>query len=111
MSTTDKIEEKKKENSNNIKTNDWTKFTKNFFITFLTSICLAVVVFGSTGLYISKVAKSNILPTDVKFAPYTNTAFDVTPTGADNKILMNVIMNTLLLKTSYCLMTLVTQRL
>lgn len=91
MPTTDNIEEKKKENSNNIKTNDWTKFTKNFFITFLTSICLAVVVFGSTGLYISKVAKSNILPTDVKFAPYTNTAFDVKPDSSNNKILMNVI--------------------
>ena len=93
MTTTDNIEEKKKAKSNNIKTDDWKKFITNFFLMFLVVRILIIGVVGSSGLYISKVAKSNILPTDVKFAPYTNEVFEtkINPDVPVNKILMNVI--------------------
>jgi hypothetical protein len=83
-----------KRNENNVKTNDFNLFAKQFAKQFLLTICLGVVVFGATGLYTAKVAQSNILPSNVDFAPYTKFEYDVK--NLDNisnpiSILMNII--------------------
>jgi hypothetical protein len=83
-----------KRNENNVKTNDFKIFAKQFAKQFLVTICLGIVVFGATGLYTAKVAQSNILPSNVDFAPYTKFDYDIK--NLDNisnpiTILMNII--------------------
>jgi hypothetical protein len=85
---TDNIESKKKEQANEVKTTDWKQFAIKFSKSFLVTICLGVVVFGACGLYTAKVAESNILPSDVDFAPYTNINYTVDPPAS---IFMNII--------------------
>jgi len=89
---TDNVESKKKEQANEVKTTDWKKFAMKFSTSFVLTICLGVVVFGACGLYTTKVAQSNILPSEVKFAPYTDTDYKL-DSSADNpaKIFMNII--------------------
>jgi len=83
-----------KRNENNVKTNDFKLFAKQFAKQFLLTVCLGIVVFGATGLYTAKVAQSNILPSNVDFAPYTKFDYDIK--NLDNMtnpitILMNII--------------------
>ena len=85
---TDNVESKKKEQSNEVKPTDWKQFAVKFSKSFLVTICLGVVVFGACGLYTTKVAQSNILPSDVNFAPYTTTDYTVDPPAS---IFMNII--------------------
>jgi hypothetical protein len=85
---TDNIESKKKEQLNEVKTTNWKQFAIKFSKSFLVTICLGVVVFGACGLYTAKVAESNILPSDLDFAPYTNKDYTVDPSAS---IFMNII--------------------
>ena len=85
---TDNIESKKKEQTNEVKPTDWKQFAVNFSKSFLVTICLGVVVVGACGLYTTKVAQSNILPSNVDFAPYTNNDYTVDPPAS---IFMNII--------------------
>jgi hypothetical protein len=65
------IDEKKAEDSGSTTDKaDWKAFTKNFSHGLITGIFLGVVVIGSTGLFLAKVANANILPTTCDIEPY-----------------------------------------
>jgi hypothetical protein len=53
---------------------DFKSFIKNYITSVVFGIGLLVFIIGGIGLYTTKVAQANILPDDVKLAPYT--AFD-----------------------------------
>jgi hypothetical protein len=46
-------------------------FFKNYAISIIFTIGISVFLFGTIGLYCSKIAQANILPTDSELAPYT----------------------------------------
>jgi hypothetical protein len=64
-------------------------FIENYFYVIIVSfIFIGVILFGSTGLYLTKLAMSDILPSDIKYTPYTNI---VNPDLKDNIIIMNPV--------------------
>jgi hypothetical protein len=90
------LDEKKQENENGgNKQLDWKQFTIKFFTHFLVTICLGTVIIGACGLYITKVAYSDILPDDVKLAPYTETDYDMRLREGENIKDSFVVMNVL----------------
>jgi len=73
MSTTEPttIDEKKAEDSGSTTDKaDWKGFSKNFSNGLITGIFFGVIVIGSMGLFLAKVANANILPTDCDMEPY-----------------------------------------
>lgn len=75
MSTTEDtnaIDEKKAEESG---TSSFSPNFKGFINDYLSSIiltiCIPIFIIGGLGLYTTKVAQANILPDDIKLAPYT----------------------------------------
>jgi hypothetical protein len=65
------IDEKKAEDSGSTTDKaDWKGFSKNFSNGLITGIFFGVVVIGSMGLFLAKVANSNILPTNCDIEPY-----------------------------------------
>lgn len=67
------IDEKKAEDSGSTTDKaDWKGFSKTFSNSLITGIFLGVVVLGSVGLFLAKVANANILPTDcnIDIEPY-----------------------------------------
>ena len=65
------IDEKKAEDSGSTTEKaDWKAFTKNFSHGLITGIFLGVVVIGSMGLFLAKVANANILPTELDMQPF-----------------------------------------
>jgi len=67
------IDEKKAEDSGSTtKKADWKGFSKTFSNSLITGIFLGVIVLGSVGLFLAKVANANILPTDcnIDIEPY-----------------------------------------
>jgi hypothetical protein len=73
MSTTEAsaIDEKKAEESGTTTDKaDWKGFTTVFSSSLITGIFFGVVVIGSMGLFLAKVANANILPTDCKMQPF-----------------------------------------
>lgn len=73
MSTeeTTTIDEKKEDESTTTKKPDWPEFLKKLGAGLITGILIGVVVVGSAGLFLAKVANANILPTDFGAQPYT----------------------------------------
>lgn len=68
-----KIEEKKNEVRGFAKTmGDLKGFTTNLLSNTIFKLVVRIIAFGSMGLYVAKVAQSNILPDDVNLSPYTN---------------------------------------
>ena len=69
---TSTIDEKK--NGNTSDSNSLVSQIKNFIISVVTIIIIIFVYFSSSGLilYLCKLAQSNILPTELNCAPYTN---------------------------------------
>ena len=81
----DPIEDKKRENKDGESSKlNWNQFTKKFFMHFLVTICFFTVIIGACGLYTTKVAHSNILPTNINLAPYTSTDYDMMPEFDEN---------------------------
>ena len=65
------IDEKKAEDSGSTTDKaDWKAFSKNFSHGLITGIFFGVIVIGSMGLFLAKVANANILPTDCDIQPY-----------------------------------------
>jgi hypothetical protein len=65
------IDEKKAEDSDSTTDKaDWKGFSKNFSNGLITGIFFGVVVIGSMGLFLAKVANANILPTKCDIEPY-----------------------------------------
>ena len=90
------LDEKKQENENGgNKKLDWKQFTIKFFTHFLVTICLGTVILGACGLYTSKVAYSDILPDDVKMAPYTQAEYEIRLREGDDINDSFVVMNVL----------------
>ena len=68
---TTSIDEKKAEDSGTTTDKgDWKGFSTAFSSVLVTGIFFGVVVIGSMGLFLAKVANANILPTDYKIQPY-----------------------------------------
>lgn len=64
------IEDKKKGSSE--KKADFKGFIQNYFFVIIVSfILIGVILFGSIGLYLTKVSIADILPTNIDSAPYT----------------------------------------
>lgn len=73
MSTTEPIvtdENKTEETENTTDKADWKGFSKNLSYGLITGIFIGVIVIGSTGLFLAKVANANILPTECNIEPY-----------------------------------------
>jgi hypothetical protein len=67
------IDEKKAEEKGNTTDKaDWSGFLKNFSNGAITGILVGVVFIGSIGLFLTKVANANILPTTCDAIPYDN---------------------------------------
>ena len=66
---------------------DFPGFFSNFITSVIFTIALGVIVIGSFGLYLAKVAKADILPKDVNFAPFTDKAYTI----PDIQIDMNIV--------------------
>ena len=50
---------------------DYKKFILNYLSSIIFTIGVTIFIIGTLGLYTTKVAQSNILPDDIKLAPYT----------------------------------------
>jgi hypothetical protein len=87
----DPIENKKKENADGGKKMNFKKFAITFFGHFFITICFFTVVIGALGLYTAKVAKSNILPINPEFAPYTATDYLMGESNKAAPVLMNIV--------------------
>jgi hypothetical protein len=73
MSTTEPIvtdENKTEETENTTDKADWKGFSKNLSYGLITGIFIGVIVIGSAGLFLAKVANANILPTECDIEPY-----------------------------------------
>jgi hypothetical protein len=68
----DSVIEDKKGNNNEKKVNIKGFIENYFYVIIVSFIFIGVILFGSIGLYLTKIAVSDILPTDMKYAPYTN---------------------------------------
>ena len=65
------IDEKKAEEEGTTTDNgNWSDFFKNFGSVIITGILIGVICIGSIGLFLTKVADANILPTDLNAQPY-----------------------------------------
>jgi hypothetical protein len=49
---------------------NWKDFFKKFTNGLITGVVIGVIIFGSAGLFLTKVANANILPTDLDVEPY-----------------------------------------
>jgi hypothetical protein len=61
----------------------WISFLKTYVSSLLFTITLAIFVVGGTGLFASKVAQANILPTNVEWSPFTGVERDVAAVAVD----------------------------
>ena len=50
---------------------DYKKFILNYLLSIIFTISITIFIIGTLGLYTTKVAQANILPDDIKLAPYT----------------------------------------
>jgi len=89
MSTTDSsIDDKKTGDSDSSKQPDFKGFITNYLSSIIFTIGVNVFIIGTIGLYTVKVAQSNILPDNIKLAPYTDYIINKPPT----EIEMNVTL-------------------
>jgi hypothetical protein len=95
MSTTESsaTDEKTEDTGSSSDKADWKGFSKNFTNSLITGIFLGVVVIGSMGLFLAKVANANILPVDCDIEPYPLTDTPKVPPRAvpDEIIYMNPV--------------------
>lgn len=61
----------------------WISFLKTYLSSLLVTITLAIFVIGGTGLFASKVAQANILPTNVNWSPFTDVERNVASVAVD----------------------------
>lgn len=61
----------------------WVSFLKTYGGSLLLTITFAIFLVGSTGLYATKVAQANILPTNVAWSPFTNVERSVRHVAVD----------------------------
>lgn len=64
----------KKGNKDESKQPDFKGFIKNYASSIIFTIGISTFIIGGLGLYIAKVAQSNILPDNIELEPYTNIA-------------------------------------
>lgn len=69
---------------------DWPEFFKKFGSGIITGILIGVVFIGSIGLFLTKVADANILPTDIEALPYAQGKIRQVPVDL---IYMNPVKN------------------
>jgi hypothetical protein len=69
---------------------DWPEFFKKFGSGIITGILIGVVFIGSIGLFLTKVADANILPTDIEALPYSQGKIRQVPVDL---IYMNPVKN------------------
>ena len=85
------IDEKKAEEEGSVaKPASWPDFFKKFGNGLITGILVGVVFFGSIGLFLTKIADANILPTDIKAEPYAQGKMRAVPVDL---IYMNPVKN------------------
>lgn len=61
-------------------------FSKNMAHSVLVYICFGVVLIGTTGLYLCKIAQSNVLPDDLKEIPFNPILTNVEQIGIESNI-------------------------
>ena len=71
-SSTNAIEEKKAEDTGSTNKMDFKGFIKNYIVSIVFTIGIGVFLIGTLGLYSTKVAQANVMPTDVNLAPFTD---------------------------------------
>lgn len=76
------IDDKKSTASESTK-EKWIGFAKSYASSLLLTITLGVFVIGGTGLYATKVAQANLMPTNADWAPFTNLARNVKEVRVD----------------------------
>ena len=69
------------------KKEDTPKFIKGMLYDTLIYLCLGVIFMGSIGVYMTKIAQSNVLPDSADSAPYDNVMPDVQPINIDSNVL------------------------
>lgn len=85
---TNKIEEKKNEVKGMAKSmGDLKGFATNLVSNTVFKIIVRIIAFGTMGLYIAKVAQSNILPDDISLSPFTDVKRNVETITQDINIL------------------------
>jgi len=98
-SNTSAIDEKKKEESNSSDKGDYLKNITSFMTSVIVMFIVVTVYYTGSGLllYVCKLAQSNILPTEVRCWPYTDTKPDIQPiktnifaTGGDSPLSMKL---------------------
>lgn len=83
-----KIEEKKNEAKGMAKDmGDLKGFATNLVNNTVFKIIVRIIVFGTMGLYVAKVAQSNILPDDPSLSPFTNIKRDVQSMSQDINVI------------------------
>lgn len=92
MSETETIKNKIEEKKNQAKglskdMGNLKGFATNLVNNTVFKIIVRIIVFGSMGLYIAKVAQSNILPDDVSLSPFTNIKRDVQSISQDINVI------------------------
>ena len=92
MSTTEDTsavdKKKNKETTTSITYADYKKFIFYYLLSIIFTISITIFIIGTLGLYTTKVAQANILPDDIKLAPYT---FFNRIVKNDNKIDINIM--------------------
>jgi hypothetical protein len=80
-SNTSAIDEKKKEESNSSDKGDYLKNIISFMTSVIVMFIVITIYYTGSGLllYVCKLAQSNILPTEVRCWPYTDTKPDIQP--------------------------------
>ena len=68
---------------------DYKKFILNYLLSIIFTISITIFIIGTLGLYTTKVAQANILPDDIKLAPYTI----IDRIVKENPVNMNVMRN------------------
>lgn len=81
-SDTSAIDDKKSVASESTK-EKWIAFAKSYASSLLLTITLGVFVIGSMGLYATKVAQANVMPTNAEWAPFSNVARNVKEVRVD----------------------------
>ena len=92
MSETEKIKNKIEEKKNEAKglakdMGDLKGFATNMVNNTVFKIIVRLIVFGTMGLYVAKIAQSNILPDDVSLSPFTNIKRDVQTMAQDINVI------------------------
>lgn len=72
------IDSKKTENTNTTESVNYAGFTRGL-ITYTIHILISFVLIGSMGLYLCKIAQANVLPDNLKYAPFGDIIKDVEP--------------------------------